>query len=165
MNFKSMTKVYALPVILIIIAGMAFFAAGRDKSEPVAVVQQAAVVQSTVTQVKAINAVAIAPAELSMEPERAEKINSLIAEAQASIADVEKQKIVIELISSTKTGSFISSLRSQAVDWLDTPAASRSYDSPMSPKQTAWAVFMLHPSTAPNPYSIVELYPDGKVAK
>lgn len=164
MNFKSMTKVYALPVILIIIAGMAFFVSGRGKSEPVAVVQQAAVVQTT--QVKAINAVAIvAPAELNMEPERAEKINSLIAEAQKSIADVEKQKIVIELISSTKTGSFISSLRSQAVDWLDTPAASRSYDSPMSPKQTAWAVFMLHPSTAPNPYSIVELYPDGKVAK
>lgn len=170
MNFKNATKIYSIPVIALIIAGYVIFGFGRDKGEPVAVVQQAAVVQSTLgqaTQVKAINAVAVVPAPT--ETNAGPRLDKLLAKAQACDLDPTEEDIfpntVCDLISSTLVNDFIASLRGQAIRWLDTAPELRIKEFPLSAKQLAWAEYYVHPTTSLYPYNIKSVYPNGKPAR
>ena len=158
MNIKQYVKLYSIPVIMVLI-GLSLFVTKFGDNDAPATIQQTAVAGNT-TQAKIINAVAVAPkpAETNAGP----RLPELVTKAQSDIADPTEKAIIVSLLSTKKTGDFVSSLRDQSISWLDTAPENRSRLSPLSPKQIAWAGYVVSPSTYPYPYSIVELYPDGK---
>jgi len=160
-SIKPYVKLYSIPIALVIIAGMFFFGAGRDNDESVTVAE---VQQATVTQAKVVNAVESVTPNAGPRLEKIISLEEIISKAQ-EITDPEIKIVIVSLVSSKTTGDFITSLRSQAIRWLYTPPESRTRTNPLSPKQLAWASYVINPSTAPYPYAIKELYPDGKPAK
>lgn len=72
-------------------------------------------------------------------------------------------KVYTKLIKVNYTSGMLADYRSQVGEWLSTPENERQYDSPLSPKQYAWAAFSMFKNVGgmkelcPNPYS-TDLY-------
>lgn len=101
------------------------------------------------------------PRQIDRTPVREEKTDTLITKAKVALEDELLESICIDLILTKKTSDFVKSIRQQVITWLETPADERSFDTPLSQKQFAWACYILHPADYPNPKTIRELYPNG----
>lgn len=82
-----------------------------------------------------------------------------IAEANTKISDPRKLDIMLGLLTWSKGGDFQKSLRDQALKWF---RGENTKAEPLSSKQYAWAGFVTQPLKYPDPYTIIELYPNGR---
>ena len=101
------------------------------------------------------------PKQIDRTPVREEKTDTLIAKAKVALEEELLETICIELITTKKTSDFVKSMRQQVIEWLGTAADERTYDTPLSRKQFAWACYILHPADYPNPKTDRDLYPNG----
>lgn len=99
------------------------------------------------------------PRQIDRPPVREEATDVRLAKLNTFIEDEEQQRVISKLLTTKNNSSFVLSLRTQVSEWLDTPSDERSFNSPLSTKQFAWAAFLMFPSEYPNPKSVKELYP------
>ncbi len=101
------------------------------------------------------------PRQIDSTPVREANTDPLVVKAKIALEDELLETTCIELLHTKKSSDFVKSMRAQVVNWLDTPAEERSFDTPLSQKQFAWALYILHPTDYPNPKTIKSLYPNG----
>jgi len=119
-------------------------------------------VASTSVQTAAASKPALrSPRQIDRPPIGNEKSPLLVAKMKVLISDAEVQRILEKLISSKNSSEFVQSLRAQVTDWLQVSEDDRAFDSPLSPKQFAWAAHLMYRSEYPNPKTIKSLYPNG----
>ena len=101
------------------------------------------------------------PKQIDRPPVGDQQIQVALAKMKAETSEPVAQRIYEKLLTTKKTGNFIESLKNQVTNYFMMPKDERSFASPLSPKQFAWAAFLVLPSEYPNPKTIRELYPNG----
>lgn len=99
------------------------------------------------------------PRQIDRPPIADEKVQALV-DIAGLIEDKEVQTVVIALLKSKRSGNFLKSLRDQTTEWLLQSPEDRSFDSPLSPKQLAWAGYLVKLEGYGNPKNTrPDLYP------
>lgn len=80
----------------------------------------------------------------------------LLVKVRTNFGGREEEKVYNALINTENKSSFVQSLRGQLVEWLNEES---TFPSPMSPKQLAWAAYLMFPKEHQNPKLNKELYP------